>query len=199
MNRAVKLGAIAFILIVITVLLYTSASDDIFFVKQKLTPDNIVYDIGNGYEFHFYKDGTTVKAATIFYNIDQRDGNLAHIMFQVSPKNNFKVGSLHLEFKMLQPPSALIFENPEGEPSPTFVYTRTDYDSSVVFYFPDLDSQDLETITLNFWLDLMEIDPITPDKLILDIIFPMYEGSILKIVGYNANIAIQLDIPSIAL
>jgi hypothetical protein len=99
---------------------------------------------------------------------------------------------------MLQPPSALIFENLEGEPSPTFVYTRTDYDSSVVLDFPDLDSQDSETVTLNFWLDLTEIDPVTVDKLVLDITFSMHEESILKIVGYNANIAIQLNVPSIS-
>jgi len=198
MSRAVKLGAIAFVLITITVLLYTAVSDNIFFVKQKLTPDDAVYNVGNGYEFYFYKDGTAVKIATIFHNIDQSDGNLAHIIFQVLPKDNFKVDSLHLEFKMLQPPSALIFENLEGEPSPAFVYTRTDYDSSVVLDFPDLDSQDSETVTLNFWLDLTEIDPVTVDKLVLDITFSMHEESIFKIVGYNANIAIQLDVPSIS-
>jgi hypothetical protein len=198
MSRAVKLGAIAFVLVAITILLYIAASDSIFFVEQNLTPDNVVYDVEDGYEFHFYKDGTAVKAATIFHNVEQGDGNLAPIIFQILPKDKYEVDSLHLEFKMLQPPSALIFENTEGDSSLPFIYTRTDYDSSVVFDFPDLGSQGSETITLNLWLDLLEIDPVTPDKLILDITFSMHEESILKIVRYNANGAIQLEVPSIA-
>ncbi len=197
MNRAVKLGVIAFVLVAVTILLYTAASDSIFFVEQKLTPDNVVYDMENGYEFYFYKDGTAVKVATIFHNVEQGGGNLAPIIFQILPKDNYRVDSLHLEFKMLQPPSALLLENPEGGPSIPFSYTRTNYDSSVVLDFPDLGSQGSETITLNLWLDLLEIDPITPDKLILDITFSIHEESIFKIVRYNANAAIQLDVPSI--
>jgi hypothetical protein len=196
MNRAVKLGAMAFVLIAVTVLLYTAASDSIFFVAQRLTPDNAVYDMENGYEFYFYKDGTAVKVVTIFHNVEQGDGNLAPIIFQVLPKDRYEVDSLHLEFKMLQPTSALILENPEGGTSIPFIYTRSDYDSSVVLDFPNLASQGSETVTLNFWLDLLEIEPATPDKLILDITFTMHEESILKIVRYNANIAIQLDVPS---
>ncbi len=194
----IKTGAIAFVLVAITILLYIAASDKIFFVEQKLTPDDVVYDVKNGYEFYFYKDGTTVKAATIFHNIEQGGGNLARIIFRILPKDNFEVDSLRLEFKMLQPPSALILENPEGDSSLPFIYTRTDYDSSAVLYFPDLGPEGSETVTINFWLDLLEIDPSTPDKLMLDITFSMHEESILKIVRYNAQEAIQLDIPSIA-
>lgn len=193
-----KTGAIAFVLVAITILLYIAASDKIFFVEQKLTPDDVVYDVNNGYEFYFYKDGATVKVVTIFHNIEQGSGNLARIIFRILPKDNFEVDSLRLEFQMLQPPSALILENPEGDSSLPFIYTRTDYDSSAVFYFPDLGPEGSETVTINFWLDLLEIDPSTPDKLWLDITFSMHEESILKIVRYNAQGALQLDIPSIA-
>jgi len=197
MSWTVKLGVIAAVLVVLTILLYTAVSDNIFFVEQKLTPADVVYDVKNGYEFYFYKDGTTVKVATIFHNIEQGSENLAPIIFQLLPKDKYKVDSLHLELKMLQPSSALILENPEGGPSIPFIYTRTNYDSSVVLDFPDLGSQGSGTITLHLWLDLLEIDPTVPDQLILDIAFSMHEESILKIVRYNANAAIQLDISSI--
>ena len=198
MSKIAKPGAIAFALVAVTILLYIAASDSIFFVEQRLTPDDIVYDVEDGYEFYFYKDGTAVKVATIFHNVEQGDGNLAPILFQILPRDKYEVDSLHLEFKMLQPPSALIFENADGDLSLPFIYTRTDYDSSVVLDFPDLGSYSSETITLKFWLDLPGIDPVTPDKLILDITFSMHEQSILKIVRYNANGAIQLEVPFIA-
>jgi hypothetical protein len=197
MSRAVKLGAIAFVLIAVTILLYIAASDNIFFVEQNLNADKVVYDVKDGYEFHFYKDGTAVKVATIFHNVEQGDGDIAPIILKVLPRDKYKVDSLQLEFKMLEPPSALMFGNPEGDLSLPFSYTRTDYDSSVVFDFPDLGSQGAETITLNFWLDLLEIDPATPDKLILDITYSIHEKSILKIVRYSAHGAIQLKVPSI--
>ncbi len=198
MNRAVKLGAITLALIAITVLLYTAASGSIFFVDQQLTPDTVVYTERDGYVFPFYKDGTAVKVATVFHSVEPGDGNLAPILFQVIPRDGYRVDSLHLELRLLQPPSALLLENPEGDLSPPYDYTRTDLDSSVVLDFPVLDSRASETITLNFWLDLSAIDPSTPEQLLLDIAFAMHEESILKIVRYNASITIQLEVPSIA-
>ena len=49
MNRAVKLGVVAFVLIAVTVLLYTAASGSMFFVIQRLTPDTVVYIEKDGY------------------------------------------------------------------------------------------------------------------------------------------------------
>ena len=203
MNRAVKLGAIAFVLIAVTVLLYTAASGSIFFVGQQLTPDTVVYTEKDGYAFPFYKDGNAsnekaVKVATIFHSVETGDGDLAPILFQVIPRDGYQVDSLHLELRLLQPPSALLLENPEGDSSPPYDYTRTDLDSSVVLDFPDLDSRASETISLDFWLDMTAIDPATPEQLLLDIAFTIHEGSILKIVRYSGSVTICLEIPSTA-
>ena len=197
MNQAVKLGAIAFVLIAITALLFAAASDRIFFVNQQLTPDTVVYTEEDGYAFPFYKDGIAVKVATVFHSVGSVDGNLAPILFQVIPRDKYQIDSLHLEFSTLQPASALVLEDPEGGPPPSYNYTRTDSGSTVILDFPDLGSQDPATITLNFWLDMSVLDPATPDKLILDITFSLHEESILKIVRYNAKIAIQVTIPSV--
>ena len=197
MSRAVKLGAVALVLIAIAVLLFAAASDKIFFVNQQLTPDTVVYTEEDGYAFLFYKDGVAVKMATVLHSVGPADGNLVPILFQVIPRDKYQVDSLHLEFSTLQPASALVLEDPEGGPPPAYKYTRTDSDSTVILEFPDLGSQDPATITLNFWLDMSVLDPATPDKLILDITFSLHEESILKIVRYNAKIAIQVAIPSV--
>jgi hypothetical protein len=197
MSRAVKLGAIALALIAVAVLLYTAASGSIFFVNQELTPDTVVYEEEDGYAFYFYKDGgasdeKAVKMATIFHSVGVGDGNLAPVLFQVIPRDGYEIDSLHLELDMLQPASALLLEDPG------FGYERTDYDSTVVLNFPELDSQPSETVTLNFQLDLAAIEPTIPEQLLLDIDLTMHEGSILKIVRYNASVTIQLEVPSIA-
>ena len=195
MSRLAKLCLVMLVLIASTILLYAAASDNIFFTTLKLTPDNVVYDVEDGYELYFYKDGMTVEVATIFHDIKQSSENLADIIFNILPKEKFKVDSLRLEFKMLQPASALMLDNPESSQSLPFIYTRTDYDSSVALDFPDLASKTSETITINCWLNLLEIDPITKDNLILDISFSVHEESVLKIVKYGAHSAIELDIP----
>ena len=197
MNRVVKLGAIAFVLIAITALIFAAASDKIFFVDQQLTPDTVVYTEEDGYAFPFYKDGVAVKVATVFHSVGPAVDNLVPILFQVIPRDKYRVDSLHLEFSTLQPASALVLEDPEGGPPPAYNYTRTDSDSTVTLDFPDMGSQGPATITLNFWLDMSVLDPATPDKLILDITFSLHEESILKIVRYNAKIAIQVAIPSV--
>ena len=197
MSRAVKLGAIALVLIAVTVILYIAASGSIFFVDQELTPDTVVYEEEDGYAFYFYKDGSAgdekaVKMATIFHSMGTGDGNLASVLFQIIPREGYEIDSLYLELDMLQPASALLLEEPG------FGYERNDGDSTVVLDFPELDSQPSETVTLNFWLDLAAIEPTTPEQLLLDIDLTMHEDSILKIVRYNASVTIQLEVPSIA-
>lgn len=197
MSRAVKLGAIALVLISVTVFLCIAASGSIFFVNQELTPDTVVYEEEDGYAFYFYKDGgagdeKAVKMATIFHSMGTGDGNLAPVLFQIIPREGYEIDSLHLELDMLQPASALLLEEPG------FGYERNDGDSTVVLDFPELDSQPSETVTLNFWLDLAAIEPTTPEQLLLDIDLTMHEDSILKIVRYNASVTIQLEVPSSA-
>ena len=76
----------------------------------------------------------------------------------------------------------------------THFYTRNDHNSTVVIDFPKLDTDASETIKIDSWLDLSEMDTITEDKLLV-ISFSVYEESIFKIVKYEANSALNLDIP----
>lgn len=197
MNRVVKLSIIKLFLVAIAVLLYAAASGDVFFVNQKLTPDDSVYIEEDGFAFHFYKDGTAVKVATAFHSVGAGDGNLAPVLFQMIPRDDYRVDSLRLAIRLLQPTSALLLENPETDSSLPYDYTRTDYDSEVILDFSGLDSQPSETINLDLWLDMAVIDPATPEQLLLDISFTIHEDSILKIVKYSGTITIQLEILSI--
>jgi hypothetical protein len=200
LKRSVKIGLIALVLTISAALIYTSASDNIFFTTMRLAPDNIVTDLkGEGYELSFYMYGNAdsekkVKIATVFHDIKKSGEDLAHIIFKIIPEDNFKVDSLQLEFMMLQPTSALILENPESGQSNPFIYTRTDHNTSVALDFPELDAETSETITIDSWLDLSEMDTITEDKLLF-ISFSIHEESVFKIVKYEANSVLNLDIP----
>lgn len=203
MKRSVKIGLLTLVLIVSAVLIYTAASDNIFFTTMKLTPDSAVTDLeGEGYELSFYMYGNAesekkVKIATIFHDIKESGDNLVHIIFEIIPEYNLEVDSLHLEFMNLQPTSAFMLENPESGQSNPFIYTRADHNTSVVLDFPKLNAEASETITINSWLDLSEMDTTTEDKLLVTT-FSIHEESVFKIVKYESNSAINLDIPSTA-
>jgi len=168
---------------------------------MELKPDNSVTDLeGEGYELSFYMYGNAdserqVKIATLFHKVEKSGENLAHIVLKIIPEDYLKVDTLNLEFMMLQPTSALTLENPEDGQSTPYSYTRTDNNSSVKFDFPNLDTKTSETITIDFWLDLLEIDT-TEDKPLVTS-FSIYEESVFNIVKYYANSAIDVDIPFI--
>ncbi|MCK5577679.1 MAG: hypothetical protein KAI14_05115 [Dehalococcoidales bacterium] len=205
MSQRVKLGIIAVVLITIAVLSYVAVADNMFFVEQQLARNDSVLIEDERYNLHFFKDGNAdhenaIEVANISYNIYRDNGNTASITFQLSHKIAYKVDSLSLRFKMLQPPSALTLEDPEGYSSPPLIYTPADDDTSVIFNFSDPEGTMgslYGTINLDFSLNLQEIDPLFTDKLILDIAFSMHEGSIFKIVEQTARVAVQLDIASL--
>lgn len=203
MKRSVKIGLLTLVLTVSAVLIYTATSDSIFFTTMKLASDNTVIDLkGDGYELSFYMYGNAesekkVKIATIFHDIKKGGNNLAHIILKIIPEDNLKIDSLHLEFMTLQPTSAFMLENPEGGQSNPFIYTRTDHNTSVVLDFLKLNAEASETITINSWVDLSEIDTTTEDKLLVTS-FSIHEESVFKIVKYESSSAINLDIPSTA-
>jgi len=201
LKSSVKFSLLALVLIVSAVLIYTAASNNIFFTTMKLSPDNMVIDLnGEGYELSFYMYGNSesekkVKIATIFHDIKKSSDNLANIIFKIIPEDNLKVDSIHLEFMPLQPTSAFMLENPENGQSNPFVYTRTDHSASVVIDFPNLYAGTSETITINSWLDLSEIDATEDIGLVTS--FSIYEESIFKVVKYESISAINLDILTI--
>jgi hypothetical protein len=156
-----------------------------------------VYEEDDGYAFHFYKEGIasdekSVKMATFFHSVEATEEDIAPILFKVIPREGYEFDSLHLEMDLLQPTSALLLEGPG------FDYQRNDYGSTIVLDFLELDLEPSETITLCFRLDLVAVNPMTPEQLLLDIALTMHENSILKIVKYSASITIQLAVPSIA-
>jgi len=198
MSLTVKLGVIITLIVAGTILIYTAVSDNVFFITQQLKHDDIVYDEGDRYTLHFYKDGKAVEVAEISYNINKTSSNLATITFQISHKINYKMDSLSLRFKMLKPPSALMLENIENYSPPPLISTPTDDNTCVMFNFSDLKGSEgslFETFYLSFLLDLSEMDPMFTDKLILDTSFSMHEQSIFKILKYTDQIAVQLFIP----
>jgi hypothetical protein len=199
MNWAVKLGVIAVVLVAITILLYAAVSDSIFFNVHQLTSDDVVHDEGNGYALPFFKNGKAIEVAALPYDISKTGSDSATITFQISHKIDYKMDSLNLRFKMLQPPSALVLENTENYSPPPLIYIPVDDNSSIVFDFSDPEGTEgsvFRTFNLNFSLNLLEIDPLFTDQLILDINFAMHEESIFRILQYTGQIAVQLDISS---
>ena len=183
MKRSVKIGFITLFLAISATLIYTAASDNIFFTTMRLAPDNMVTDLkGEGYELSFYMYGNTdsekkVKIATVFHDVIKSGEDLVHIIFKIIPEGGLKVDSLKLEFMTLQPTSALMLEDPYSGQSNPFIYTRTDHPASVVLYFPDLDVQTSETITIDSWLDLSKMYTTNEERLLV-ISFSMHEDSI---------------------
>ena len=167
-----------------------------------MTHDNAVEERNDGYELYFYTYGTKEVpnqnffiVATLFYDINQASENVARITFQISPIERFKVYSMNLGVKGFKPASALILENPESGQSPPFVYTRSDNVSSVTLDFTGLNLDYGEPFTIDFWLDLRDIELVAEDNLILDFSFSMHDESVFKIVKYVASLAIESDIP----
>lgn len=203
MSKSVKLSLIAIALVALSMLAFFAYSDNVFFATMKIKPDNSVTDLkGEGYELSFYMHGNAesdhqVKIATLFHNVEKSGENLAHIILRIIPEENLIIDTLNLEFMMLQPTSALTIENPDSGQSTSYVYTRTDNDSSVEFDFPDLGTKASESITIDFWVDLLEINTTSENNLLVTS-FSAYEESVFKMVKFYANTAIEVNIPFIA-
>ena len=198
MSLTVKLGVIITLVVAVTILIYTAVSDNVFFITQQLKHDDTVYDEGDRYTLHFFKDGKAINVAELSYAINKTSSNLATITFQISYKINYNMDSLSLRFKMLKPPSSLLLENTENYSPPPLINVPAHDNSSVIFNFLDLEGSEgsvFETFYTTFSLDLSEIDPTFTDKLILDISFSMHEQSIFKILKYTNQIAVQLYLP----
>ena len=200
MNRLVKLSLITIVLIALAILSFFAASDNFFFYTLNMTHDEAIGELNGVYELHFYTYGNKgatnfFTVATLFYYINQTSENMAHVTFLISPIERFKVYSMNLDVKGFEPASALILENPESGQSPPFIYTRTDNVSSVSLGFPGLNLNYGEPFTIDFWLDLQDIELAAEDNLILGTSFSVHEESVFKIVKYVVNVAIELDIP----
>jgi len=198
MSLTVKLGVVITLIVAGTIFIYTAVSDNVFFITQQLKHDDIVYDEGDRYTLHFFKDGKAINVAELSYAINKTSSSLATITFQISYKINYKMDSLSLRFKMLKPTSSLVLENTENYSPPPSINIPTYDNSSVIFNFLDLEGSEgsvFETFYTTFSLDLSEIDPTFTDKLILDISFSMHEQSIFKILKYTDQVAVQLFIP----
>ncbi len=198
MSVTIKLGVIITALAAAIILIYAAASDNVFFITQQLTHDDIVYDEGDKYTLYFFKDGKELEVAEISYAINKTSSNSATITFQISHKINYKMDSLALGFEMLKPPSALVIENIDNYSPPPLINTPIDDDSSVVFNFSDPKGSEgslFETFYLSFLLDISDMDPMFTDKLIMVINFSMHEQSIFKILKYTNQVSVQLYIP----
>ena len=200
MNRSLIRGFIALVVVIVATLSYIAISDSIFFYTVDLKANSYVHKLDEGYDLYFYAYGDadserSFKIATVFHDIKQSDGDMAHVIVRLSSIDKFRIDSLRLEVKMLNPASALILENPQNGQGLPYDYQRTDYDISVVLDFPNLDSESSESIDIDFWLDLALIEPGLKDNMTLDITFSMHQESIFKIARHNAHSAFELNIP----
>lgn len=201
MNRSIILGFIALAVVIVAILSYIAISDSIFYYTVDLKTDSYVTELNKGYEQYFFGYGNSdsersFKIATVFYDIEQSDGDLAHVMVRLSSIDKFKIDTLRLEARMIIPSSALLLENPQNGQRPPFDYERTDSDISVVLDFPNLDyDEGSETIDINFWLDLALLEPSLKECLTLDILFSLHQESIFKIARHSAHTNIGLSIP----
>lgn len=202
MSRSVKLSLMVIALTALTILSFLAASDNFFFYTLDMTYADTFEERNSNYELDFYAYGnadikSSLIVATVHYEIKQNSENIAHVTLQISPIDRFKVYSMNLNARGFQPASALILENPETGQSLPFVYTRTDNALSVTLDFPDLNLDYTESIIIDFWLDLLDIEPVAEDHLFLDIFFSVHDKSAFKIVKYASQFAIKLDIPFI--
>lgn len=202
MSRSVKLSLMVIALTALTILSFLAASDNFFFYTLDMTYADTFEERNSNYELDFYAYGnadikSSLIVTTVHYEIKQNSENIAHVTLQISPIDRFKVYSMNLNARGFQPASALILENPETGQSLPFVYTRTDNALSVTLDFPDLNLDYAESIIIDFWLDLLDIEPVAEDHLFLDIFFSVHDKSAFKIVKYASQFAIKLDIPFI--
>lgn len=202
MSRSVKLSLVAIVLITLTMLSFLAVSDNFFFYTLNMTYADTFEERNGSYELDFYAYGnadieSSLIVATVDYEIKQGSENIAHIKLQISPIDRFKVHSMNLDAKGFQPASALMLENPETGQSLPFVYARADNALSVALDFPDLNLDYAEPITIDFWLDLLDMELVAEDHLFLDISFSVYDKSAFKIVKYVSQFVIKLDIPFI--
>lgn len=202
MSRSEKLSLTVTVLIALIILSFFAASDNFFFYTLNMTHADTFEERNSNYELDFYAYGnadikSSLIVATVHYEIKQNSENMAHVALQISPIDRFKVYSVNLNARGFQPASALILENPETGQSLPFVYTRTDNALSVALDFPDLNLDYAEPITIDFWLDLLDMEPVAEDHLLLDIFFSVHDKSAFKIVKYASQFVIKLDIPFI--
>ena len=78
--------------------------------------------------------------------------------------------------------------------NPAISNCKFDNNTSVVLDFPNLGTDASETVTINSWLDLTEIDATEDIGLVTS--FSIYEESVFKVVKYESISAINLNIPS---
>ena len=202
MRKSIKIGLIILVLVALFILIYTAISENFFFCTLNTTVDNAFTESGHGYELYFFMYGNSdseensfFKVATLFYEIEQDNDDIAHITFRLSPVDRFKVDSMNLNIYGIQPTSALILENPESGQNIPFFYERSDNISHIAIDFPDLKLGYTEPITIDFWLDLKSLHPTAEDDLTLGASFTVYDKSIFKIVKYVSNFAFQIEIP----
>ncbi len=193
MKTPARIVIIVVALALIGALVYTAASDRIFYFNQQLTPDSVVYVEGDGFSFPFYYYGNAATAVSVFHRVGQAQNGLVPVQVDVRPKDRFLVKEMHLEISPVVPSTALILEN--GSSRIKYEYQRTDIGTSVMLDFPELDIYDPATISFTFWLDMASLDASTPDKLTMEISLTVYEDSVFKLTKYDGWTAVQIDIP----
>jgi hypothetical protein len=195
MSKNWKLVILIFSSYLVLTFLFTALSDKLFYFTQELKADSTVYIVDDGYEYYFYNIGSDKKAVTVFYDIEKESDNLVHIILNVTPKNHNRIDSLFLGFENLFPSSALLLEDPSGDYTIPYGYAVTYGDSTVTINFPDFDTQTIEPVKLELWIDTTKLTPGFTGPFVMSFAIYSHEDSVFKIWRYHGQSAVQLNIP----
>jgi len=194
MNKTWKIITLIITGYLLLVLLVTAFSDDIFYFTQEMKPDSSVYAVDGQYEYYFHIHNDD-KAIVIDFDIEKISDELAHIILNITPKDNHRIASLVLSFDNIAPSEAFLYE----DPSETYVnpYNREIGfgDKSVTIKYPELNSKTNEVIQLEYWIDITKLAS-ADEKFTMSFSIYMHEDSLLKIWRYHAQSGVQLDINS---
>jgi len=142
-----------------------------------------------------YDSEYKIEVATLFVYTEQVSDELVHVTIKIAPEEDYKLDSLNLEIGIILPVSAVILGDPQSGQPADFDYVRTDDIASVKLDFPGMDFKTGEAISVDFWLDLPEMEPNIKDSLTMDTSFSIHALSVFKIVRLEADSTVKLIVP----
>ena len=200
-NRRLKSGLVALALIALAALLYVAASENLFFGTITIVyEDTAESEVGleDGLSFYAYKDSYgeyKLKVATLSLDVERVNDDLAHVKVEVAPEENYRLNWLELKIGIVLPLSALVLGDPQSGQPPSFDYVRTDDAAFVTLNFPEMDFKAGEVTKVDFWLDLLQMEPSFEERLTLDTSFSMHELSVFKIIKLDTRLIVRIIVP----
>ncbi len=201
-SRRVKTVFAAFVIIIAVVFVFMAASGSVFFGTAKAFYDDTIEDSGARIEgMSFYKYWSSYdneykrRLATLYLDEENITDDLVHVTINIFPQEKYRLDSFNLEIGIILPVSAVILDNPQDGTPPAFDYERTDRNAYVDLDFSGMEFRDGKAASVDFWLDLSEVEPNIRQGTNINVSFSLHELSVFKILKYEADMVIELDLP----